>query len=57
MYAVEILIGIMGSLLGIALGYVTLLSLLTGIQFVSKRGIVEVDYGEPVENKTLQKLI
>ena len=40
MFAIEFLIGIICSLMGIALGYVTILSLFTGIELFSKRRII-----------------
>ena len=46
MFAIEFLIGIICSLVGIALGYVTILSLFTGIEFFSKRRIVTANSEE-----------
>jgi len=42
----EILLGLICSLMGIALAYVVLVSLLMGIQFVSKRKIFNSQYAE-----------
>jgi hypothetical protein len=46
MVAIEILIGMICSLMGIALGYVTILSLFTGIQLFSKRRVMSPDAEE-----------
>ena len=51
MFAIEILIGIACSLMGIALGYVTILSLFTGIELFSKRRIIISD----AENTPVQQ--
>ncbi|MFQ6041661.1 MAG: hypothetical protein ACE5PV_12450 [Candidatus Poribacteria bacterium] len=48
MVAIEILIGMICSLMGIALGYVTILSLFTGIQLFSKRRIISPDSEETI---------
>ena len=42
----EILLGLICSLMGIALAYVVLVSLLMGIQFVSKKKIFKSQYAE-----------
>ena len=43
MLAIEILIGMICSLMGIALGYITILSLFTGIEIFSKRRFITTD--------------
>ena len=46
MFGIEILIGLICSLMGIAFGYVAIFSLFMGIQLVSKRKIINPPYEE-----------
>ena len=51
----EILLGLICSLMGIALAYVVLVSLLMGIQFVSKKKIFNPHYAETAVAKDISE--
>ena len=52
MLAIEFLAGLICSLIGIGLGYIALVALLTGIQFATKK-IINSHDEETVEQNTL----